>query len=141
MPPPLISDTSSAVSPTKIIRDIIPYVFHLAHPQEHIIGDLQRVVLTRRQEANVSFFACFLSQLDPTKYQLVLRENNWVEAMQYELMQFTKMHVWEMCPCPEGVTQIGIKWVFRNKTNERGIFIKRNKARLVVLGYLQDEGI
>ncbi|GJT34816.1 retrovirus-related pol polyprotein from transposon TNT 1-94 [Tanacetum coccineum] len=35
---------------------------------------------------------------------------------------------------------IGTKWVFRNKKDERGIVIK-NKARLVVQGYTQEEGI
>nr|GEX97324.1 retrovirus-related Pol polyprotein from transposon TNT 1-94 [Tanacetum cinerariifolium] len=35
---------------------------------------------------------------------------------------------------------IGIKWVFKNKKNERGIVIK-NKARLVAQGHTQEEGI
>ncbi|GJR91022.1 putative ribonuclease H-like domain-containing protein [Tanacetum coccineum] len=35
---------------------------------------------------------------------------------------------------------IGIKWVFRNKKDERGIVV-RNKARLVAQGYTQEEGI
>nr|GEV28350.1 ribonuclease H-like domain-containing protein [Tanacetum cinerariifolium] len=35
---------------------------------------------------------------------------------------------------------IGIKWVYRNKKDERGIVI-RNKARLVVQGHTQEEGI
>ncbi|GKC23319.1 putative ribonuclease H-like domain-containing protein [Tanacetum coccineum] len=39
-----------------------------------------------------------------------------------------------------GRTQKGTKWVFGNKKDERGIVIK-NKARLVVQGYTQEEGI
>ncbi|GKB88270.1 retrovirus-related pol polyprotein from transposon TNT 1-94 [Tanacetum coccineum] len=35
---------------------------------------------------------------------------------------------------------IGTKWVFRNKKDKRGVVI-RNKARLVVQGYTQEEGI
>ena len=35
---------------------------------------------------------------------------------------------------------IGLKWVFRNKLDEHGIIV-RNKARLVVKGYNQQEGI
>ena len=35
---------------------------------------------------------------------------------------------------------IGTKWVFRNKLGEQGIIVK-NKARLVVKGYNQEEGI
>ncbi|GJR12706.1 putative ribonuclease H-like domain-containing protein [Tanacetum coccineum] len=41
---------------------------------------------------------------------------------------------------PNGKRAIGTKWVFRNKKDERGIVIK-NKARLVVQGYTQEEGI
>ncbi|GJZ64045.1 retrovirus-related pol polyprotein from transposon TNT 1-94 [Tanacetum coccineum] len=36
--------------------------------------------------------------------------------------------------------QIGTKWVYRNKKDERGIVI-RNKARLVAQGHTQEEGI
>ncbi|GKF11927.1 putative ribonuclease H-like domain-containing protein, partial [Tanacetum coccineum] len=35
---------------------------------------------------------------------------------------------------------IGTKWVYRNKKDERGIIV-RNKARLVAQGYTQEEGI
>nr|GFB44391.1 hypothetical protein [Tanacetum cinerariifolium] len=41
-------------------------------------------------------------------------------------------------PC--GKRAIGTKWVFRNKMDERGIVI-RNKARLVIQGHTQEEGI
>nr|GFA31416.1 hypothetical protein [Tanacetum cinerariifolium] len=42
--------------------------------------------------------------------------------------------------CPKGVRPIGIKWVLKNKKDERRIVI-RNKARLVAQGYTQKEGI
>ena len=35
---------------------------------------------------------------------------------------------------------IGIKWIFRNKTNEEGN-VTCNKARLIAQGYLQMEGV
>nr|GEU37108.1 hypothetical protein [Tanacetum cinerariifolium] len=41
---------------------------------------------------------------------------------------------------PNGKRAIGTKWVFRNKKYKRGIVIK-NKARLVVQGHTQEEGI
>jgi len=43
-------------------------------------------------------------------------------------------------PQPEDRTIIGTKWVFRNKLDELGI-VTRNKARLVVQSYNQEEGI
>ncbi|GJS86083.1 putative ribonuclease H-like domain-containing protein [Tanacetum coccineum] len=41
---------------------------------------------------------------------------------------------------PKGKRAIGIKWIFKNKKDKRGIVI-RNKARLVAQGYTQEEGI
>nr|GEW10007.1 copia protein [Tanacetum cinerariifolium] len=41
---------------------------------------------------------------------------------------------------PYGKRAIGTKWVYRNKKDERGV-VGRNKARLVALGYRQEEGV
>ncbi|GJX35324.1 putative ribonuclease H-like domain-containing protein [Tanacetum coccineum] len=60
--------------------------------------------------------------------------------MQDELLQFELHKVWTLVDLPYGKRAIGTKWVFRNKKDERGIVI-RNKARLVVQGYTQAEGI
>nr|GEV94022.1 hypothetical protein [Tanacetum cinerariifolium] len=46
----------------------------------------------------------------------------------------------EQVDLPKGERAIGLKWVFRNKKDERGIVI-RNKARLVAQGHTQEEGI
>jgi len=45
-----------------------------------------------------------------------------------------------LVPKPKDRTIIGTKWVFRNKLDEQGT-VTRNKARLVVQGYNQKEGI
>ena len=48
--------------------------------------------------------------------------------------------MWKLVEKSENYFVIGIKWVFRNKLDEYGIII-RNKVRLVVKGYNQEEGI
>ncbi|GKD54040.1 putative ribonuclease H-like domain-containing protein [Tanacetum coccineum] len=48
--------------------------------------------------------------------------------------------VWTLVDLPYGKRAIGTKWVYKNKKDDRGIII-RNKARLVVQGYTQEEGI
>nr|GEZ03456.1 putative ribonuclease H-like domain-containing protein [Tanacetum cinerariifolium]GEZ42157.1 putative ribonuclease H-like domain-containing protein [Tanacetum cinerariifolium] len=48
--------------------------------------------------------------------------------------------VWILVDSPHGKRAIGTKWVYRNKKDERGIIV-RNKARLVVQGHTQEEGI
>ena len=47
---------------------------------------------------------------------------------------------WYLVPRPKDRSVIGTKWVFRNKVDEFGT-VTRSKARLVVQGYNQEEGI
>nr|GEY38650.1 hypothetical protein [Tanacetum cinerariifolium] len=63
-----------------------------------------------------------------------------VSAMQEELDQFSRLKVWRLVPRPEGKTIIKTKWIFKNKKDESSLVI-RNKARLVAVGYSQQEGI
>ena len=60
--------------------------------------------------------------------------------MQEELHQFERNKVWHLEPQPEDRIVIRAKWVFKNKLDELGT-VTRNKARLVVQGYNQEEGI
>ncbi|GKC58296.1 putative ribonuclease H-like domain-containing protein, partial [Tanacetum coccineum] len=57
-----------------------------------------------------------------------------------ELLQFKLQKFWILVDLPKGKRPIGVKWIFKYKTDERGIVI-RNKARLVAQGYTQEEGI
>ncbi|GJU64224.1 putative ribonuclease H-like domain-containing protein [Tanacetum coccineum] len=107
---------------------------HKDHSLDHVIGDVQSSVQTRRmtktlneqgfisavyegkthEDIHTCLFACFLSQVEPKKVIQALTDQSWIEAMQDELLQ--------------------------NNKDERGIVI-RNKARLVAQGYTQEEGI
>nr|GFA18214.1 retrovirus-related Pol polyprotein from transposon TNT 1-94 [Tanacetum cinerariifolium] len=60
--------------------------------------------------------------------------------MQEELDQFARLKVWRLVSRPEGKSVIKIKWIFKNKKDESSLVI-RNKARLVAVGYSQQEGI
>nr|GEU92607.1 retrovirus-related Pol polyprotein from transposon TNT 1-94 [Tanacetum cinerariifolium] len=48
--------------------------------------------------------------------------------------------VWTLMDLPYGKRAIDLKWVFKNKLDERGIVI-RNKARLLAQGHTHEEGI
>ncbi|GJX55651.1 putative ribonuclease H-like domain-containing protein [Tanacetum coccineum] len=133
---------------------------HKDHPIDHVIGDVQSSVQTRRmktsysekgflsaiyegkthQDLHTCLFVCFLSQEEPKRISQALRDPAWVEAMQEELLQFKLQKVWILVDLPKGHRAIGTKWVYRNKKDERGIVI-RNKARLVAQGHTQEEGI
>nr|GFC06085.1 hypothetical protein [Tanacetum cinerariifolium] len=129
---------------------------HKDHPTSQIIGDLSLTTQTRsmaravRDQGRISqmfnedfhtcMFACFLSQEEPKRVHLALKDPSWIEAMQEELLQFKMQKVWILVDLPYGKRAIGTKWVYRNKKDERGIVI-RNKARLVAQGHTQEEGI
>ncbi|GJV74263.1 putative ribonuclease H-like domain-containing protein [Tanacetum coccineum] len=145
---------SYAVSTTPHTR------IHKDHPIDHVIGDVQSSVQTRRmttsyselgflsaiyegkthQDLHTCLFACFLSQEEPKRVSKALSDPAWVEAMQEELLQFKLQNVWVLVDLPKGHRAIGTKWVYRNKKDERGIVV-RNKARLVAQGHTQEEGI
>ncbi|KAJ0913753.1 putative RNA-directed DNA polymerase [Helianthus annuus] len=130
---------------------------HDTHPQQNIIGDVHRGVQTRNQlrnnrnaglysairesgQQNDWSFACYVSQEEPKSWKEALKDSAWVEAMQEELQQFQKLGVWKLVERPENYKKIGTRWVFKCKKDDRGVVI-RNKARLVVQGFRQIEGI
>jgi hypothetical protein len=80
-----------------------------------------------------------VSSIEPYRIEDALRDLDWVVAMQEELNNLTRNEVWHLVPhCNQNV--VGTKWVFRNKQDEHGV-VTRNKARLVVEGYSQVEGL
>ena len=89
---------------------------------------------------NFCSFYAFLSMIEPRNHEEALKEPDWVVAMKEELNEFTRNKVWHLEPKPGNQKVTGLKWVFRNKLDEHGIIV-RNKARLVVKGYNQQEGI
>nr|GFA73648.1 retrovirus-related Pol polyprotein from transposon TNT 1-94 [Tanacetum cinerariifolium] len=78
------------------------------------IGDLKLSVRTRGQLANSCLFSCLQSSIEPPNVAEALRDADW--------------------------TIIKTKWIFNNKKDESSLVI-RNKARLVAVGYSQQEGI
>nr|GFB80769.1 uncharacterized mitochondrial protein AtMg00820-like [Tanacetum cinerariifolium] len=64
----------------------------------------------------------------------------WIESMQEELLQFKRMDVWVLVPTPDNISPLTLKWIFKNKHDEEQTVI-RNKSRLVVKGYHQEEGL
>ncbi|KAJ9538811.1 hypothetical protein OSB04_031544 [Centaurea solstitialis] len=107
------------------------------HPPTLVIGDIQSPMITRKQSKSLpnphlSMISVFLSWTEPKKAHDAMKDPSWIEAMQEELLQFVLQHVWDLVDLPRGHRVIGTKWIFRNKTDERGI---------VAQGYTQEEVI
>nr|GEY33513.1 retrovirus-related Pol polyprotein from transposon TNT 1-94 [Tanacetum cinerariifolium] len=110
------------------------------HPLYKIIGDPKSSVRTKDQLANTCLFSCLLSSIELANMAEALRDADWFSAMQEELDQFTRLNVWRLVPRPEGEYVIKTKWIFKNKKDKSSLVIQ-NKARLVAVGYSQQEGI
>eukprot|EP00253_Pinus_taeda_P006722 PITA_06722 len=59
--------------------------------------------------------------------------------MNEEIGTIERSKTWELVDLPEGKDAIGVKWVYKTKSNAEGK-IDRHKARLVVKGYEQQQG-
>ncbi|GJV29862.1 putative ribonuclease H-like domain-containing protein [Tanacetum coccineum] len=122
------------ISPSYAVSSTPHTRIHKDHPIDHVIGDVQSSVQTRRMTTSYSELG-FLGAIYEGKTHQDLHT-----SMQEELLQFKLQNVWVLVDLPKGHRAIGTKWVYRNKKDERGIVI-RNKARLVAQGHTQEEGI
>ncbi|GJU22413.1 ribonuclease H-like domain-containing protein [Tanacetum coccineum] len=86
-----------------------------------------------------------LQYVDPsnmhTFHQPYPHEYQWTKDHPLEkLLQFKGLDVWMLVPALDNIKPLTLKWLFKNKHDEENTVI-RNKTRLVVRGYRQEEGI
>lgn len=60
--------------------------------------------------------------------------------MKLELEAMELNHTWSIVPLSPGKHSVGYRWIFKNKYKSNGS-LERHKARLVVKGYTQQEGL
>jgi hypothetical protein len=65
---------------------------------------------------------------------------HWRQAMEDEYRSLLENDTWELVDATPGIQPIPVKWVFKIKRDADGK-IERYKARLVVKGFMQREGI
>jgi len=84
-----------------------------------------------------------LSNLDftePCNYDEAITHAGWQDAMNKEFQALFDNHTWDVVSLPPGKKPIACKWVYKVKFRADG-HIERLKARLVVKGFTQKEGI
>lgn len=86
-----------------------------------------------------SLFALFCHVDEPIHFEYVVKEEKWVAAMEEEIEAIERNDTWELVSLPKGKHVIGVKWVYKTKSNIEGK-IERHKERLVVKGYKQQHG-
>ncbi|GKD33285.1 retrovirus-related pol polyprotein from transposon TNT 1-94 [Tanacetum coccineum] len=85
-------------------------------------------------------YAFTVSTMEPKNSKEAITDPAWIESIQEELLQFKRLDVWVLVPAPDNIKPLTLKWLFKNKHDEENTVI-RNKARLVMRGYRQEEGI
>lgn len=66
--------------------------------------------------------------------------DKWMKAMNDEMESIRTNQLWDLVDLPSRRKAIGNKWVLKIKRKADGS-IERYKARLVVKGYTQNEGV
>jgi hypothetical protein len=111
------------------------------HPSDHIIGNKDARVETRRRICSLEQqHLALMSTIEPSRFEEANKYEQWVKAMDEESGQIEKNDTWELVPRPKKKNVIDTKWVFRNNLNKDGQ-VTRNKARLVCKGYSRVEVI
>ena len=64
----------------------------------------------------------------------------WLQALKEEIASLASNGTWELKDLPAGIKALPVRWVLKVKRDAKGN-IERYKARLVVKGYMQREGI
>ncbi|CAM8980748.1 unnamed protein product [Rhodiola kirilowii] len=86
------------------------------------------------------FLAAITESNEPDSFYKAIQSKHWRAAMSSELDALERNKTWVISPLPAGKIPIGCKWIYRIKYHSNGS-IERHKARLVVLGNRQKEGI
>ncbi|KAJ1688334.1 hypothetical protein LUZ63_019724 [Rhynchospora breviuscula] len=90
--------------------------------------------------AHRKFLAAVTTKKEPEHFGEAMKDSNWRKAMQTEIEALERNKTWSIEDLPSEKKAIGCKWVYRIKYNSDGS-VERYKARLVVLGNRQVEGI
>ncbi|GJX22686.1 putative ribonuclease H-like domain-containing protein [Tanacetum coccineum] len=146
---------STSVAESSSLQYVDPsnmHMFYQPYPHEYqwtkdtleqVIGEPSRLVLTRNQlrsDGDMCMYALMVSTMEPKNVKEAMTDPAWIESMQEELLQFKRLDVWVLVPPPDNIKPLTLKCLFKNKHDEENTVI-RNKTRLVVRGYRQEEGI
>nr|GFA73509.1 retrovirus-related Pol polyprotein from transposon TNT 1-94 [Tanacetum cinerariifolium] len=120
------------------------FVNPFANPStKQVIGEPSRPVLIRNQlrsDGDMCMYALTVSTMESKNVKEAMTDPTRIESIQEEILQFKRLDVWVLVPTPYNISPLTLKWLFKNKHDEEQTVI-RNKSRLGVRGYHQEEGI
>ncbi|GJU01811.1 retrovirus-related pol polyprotein from transposon TNT 1-94 [Tanacetum coccineum] len=113
---------------------------NLTKTLKQVIGDPSKPVMTRSRlqtDAKMCMYGLTVSTREPKNIKETMLNHRWIESIQDKLNQFQRLNVLELVERPVGQNIIGVKWLWKNKTDAKNTVI-RNNSRLVAKGYLQE---
>nr|GEV60494.1 hypothetical protein [Tanacetum cinerariifolium] len=90
--------------------------------------------------SHVAFLANVFAVPQPTSYKQAIQHKGWVKAMEAELAALERNETWTVTELPPGHKPITFKWVYKIEYKPTNV-VDRLKARLVVKGFNQKEGL
>ncbi|KAK1422305.1 hypothetical protein QVD17_25324 [Tagetes erecta] len=123
-------------------------VDNVVHDKRHAQYELEEVEPRRskRPRMDKSFgpdFMTYMVEGAPNTYREAItcsESPQWKEAIKSEIDSILQNHTWELVDLPPGCKPLGYRWMFKKKPKPDGT-IDKYKARLVVKGYRQKEGL
>ncbi|KAJ9561120.1 hypothetical protein OSB04_006280 [Centaurea solstitialis] len=101
---------------------------------------------SKRARVEKSFgpdFLTYMVESEPKTYREAVTSSEgpqWKEAIKSEIDSILQNHTWELVDLPPGCKPLGYRWIFKKKMKTDGT-IDKYKARLVIKGYRQKEGL
>ncbi|GJT33408.1 putative ribonuclease H-like domain-containing protein [Tanacetum coccineum] len=86
---------------------------------------------TPSTNGDMCMYALTVITMEPKNVKEAMTDPAWIESMQEELLQYKRLDVRELVPAPYNIKPLTLKWLFKNKHDEKNMVI-RNKTRLVV---------
>ena len=88
-------------------------------------------------------FLTYLLEDEPQSFKEAMSSPEapyWKKAINDEVESILQNNTWELVDLPPGLKPLGYKWIFKKKMKADGS-IDKYKARLVIKGYKQKEGL
>ncbi|GKF20377.1 zinc finger, CCHC-type containing protein [Tanacetum coccineum] len=96
-----------------------------------------------RDQVGSQYSYCYSIEEDPRTYNEAMQSRDaafWKEAIDDEIGSIMENNTWVLSDLSPGCKSLGCKWIFKRKMKVDGI-IDKFKARLVIQGFRQKEGI
>ena len=116
---------------------------HDSEDEQGVQTEPRRSKRTRVEKSFGPEFLTYLLENEPQNYEEAVSSSEgplWKEAIKSEVDSILQNHTWELVDLPPGCKPLGSKWIFKRKMKADGS-IDKYKARLVIKGYRQREGL